>query len=63
MQAASGMGAQRLFANRHAKIAWFGKTDKYFFDLDTVREPFDEVIKKAYMKDKRLCPESVEKGQ
>ncbi|WP_414575102.1 DNA-methyltransferase [Anabaena sp. CCY 9402-a] len=59
----NGMGAQRFFANRHEEIAWFGKTEKYFFDLDAVREPFDEETKKAYMRDKRLRPESIEKGK
>ncbi|HEX8195618.1 MAG TPA: site-specific DNA-methyltransferase [Pyrinomonadaceae bacterium] len=59
----NGMGAQRFFANRHEEIAWFGKTDKYFFDLDAVREPFDEATKRAYMKDKRLLAESIEKGK
>ncbi len=57
------MSAQRFFANRHEEIAWFGKTDKYFFDLDAVRQPFDEETKKAYMKDKRLRAESIEKGK
>lgn len=59
----NGMSAQRFFANRHEEIAWFAKTKKYFFDLDAVREPYDEVTKAAYMKDKRLNPESVEKGR
>lgn len=59
----NGMSAQRFFANRHEEIAWFAKTKKYYFDLDSVREPFDEATKKAYMKDKRLNPESVEKGR
>jgi site-specific DNA-methyltransferase (adenine-specific) len=59
----NGMGAQRFFANRHEEIAWFGKTEKYFFDLDAVREPFDQETKKAYMRDKRLRPESIEKGK
>lgn len=59
----NGMSAQRFFANRHEEVAWFGKTKKYFFDLDAVREPYDEATKKAYMKDKRLRPESVEKGR
>lgn len=59
----NGMGAQRFFANRHEEIAWFGKTDKYFFDLDAVREPFDEDTKRAYLKDKRLLAESIEKGK
>lgn len=59
----NGMGAQRFFANRHEEIAWFGKTDKYFFDLDAVREPYDEETKRAYLKDKRLLAESIEKGK
>ena len=59
----NGMGAQRFFANRHEEIAWFGKTDKYFFDLDAVREPFDEASKRAALKDKRLLAESIEKGK
>jgi site-specific DNA-methyltransferase (adenine-specific) len=59
----NGMSAQRFFANRHEEIAWFAKTKKYFFDLDAVREPYDEITKAAYMKDKRLNPESVEKGR
>ncbi|MEJ0036735.1 MAG: site-specific DNA-methyltransferase [Gammaproteobacteria bacterium] len=59
----NGMSAQRFFANRHEEIAWFGKTSKYYFDLDSVREPYDEARKAAYRKDKRLRPESVEKGR
>jgi site-specific DNA-methyltransferase (adenine-specific) len=59
----NGMSAQRFFANRHEEIAWFAKSKKYFFDLDAVREPYDEATKEAYKKDKRLNPESVEKGR
>ena len=59
----NGMSAHRFFANRHEEIAWFAKTKKYFFDLDAVREPYDEKTKAAYLKDKRLNPESVEKGR
>lgn len=59
----NGMSAHRFFANRHEEIAWFGKTAKYFFDLDAVREPYDEQTKAIYMKDKRLRPESIEKGR
>lgn len=59
----NGMSAQRFFANRHEEIAWFAKTKKYFFDLDAVREPYDDETKATYMKDKRLNPESVEKGR
>lgn len=59
----NGMSAQRFFANRHEEIAWFGKTEKYYFDLDSVREPYDEETKRAYLKDKRLRADSVEKGR
>ena len=59
----NGMSAHRFFANRHEEIAWFAKTPKYYFDLDSVREPFDEQTKRTYMKDKRLRPESIEKGK
>lgn len=59
----NGMSAHRFFANRHEEIIWLTKSKKYFFDLDAVREPFDEETKRAYMKDKRLRPESVEKGR
>ena len=59
----NGMSAHRFFANRHEEIAWFAKTKKYYFDLDAVREPYDEATKQAYLKDKRLNPESVEKGR
>lgn len=59
----NGMSAQRFFANRHEEIAWFAKTRKYYFDLDAVREPYDEETKRVYLKDKRLRPETVEKGR
>jgi site-specific DNA-methyltransferase (adenine-specific) len=59
----NGMSAHRFFANRHEEIVWFGKTKKYYFDIDSVREPYDEKTKSAYLKDKRLKPESVEKGR
>jgi site-specific DNA-methyltransferase (adenine-specific) len=59
----NGMSAQRFFANRHEEIAWFAKTDRYYFDLDAVREPYDEETKQVYKKDKRLRLESVEKGR
>ncbi len=58
-----GMSAHRFFASRHEEIAWFAKTSRYFFDLDAVREPFDDETKARYMKDKRLRAESVEKGK
>lgn len=59
----NGMSAHRFFANRHEEVAWFGRTRKYFFDLDAVRIPFDDATKKMYLRDKRLRPESVEKGK
>jgi len=60
---ANGVSAHRFFANRHEEIAWFGRTEKYYFDLDAVREPFDEATKQAYLRDRRLRPESIEKGR
>jgi site-specific DNA-methyltransferase (adenine-specific) len=59
----NGLGAQRFFANRHEEIAWFGKTANYYFDLDAVREPYDDATRDAYLKDRRLRPESVAKGR
>lgn len=59
----NGMSARRFFANRHEEIAWFAKTKKYYFDLDSVREPYDEETKDIYLKDKRLNPETIEKGR
>lgn len=59
----NGMGAHRFFANRHEEIAWFAKTKQYHFDLDAVREQFDDATKIAYLRDKRLRPESIEKGK
>ncbi len=59
----NGMSAHRFFANRHEEIAWFAKSKQYYFDLDAVREAYDEETKKAYLKDKRLDPVSVEKGR
>ncbi len=59
----NGMSAHRFFANRHEEIVWFGKTSKYYFNLDSVREPYDDATKAVYLKDKRLRAESVEKGR
>jgi site-specific DNA-methyltransferase (adenine-specific) len=59
----NGMSAHRFFANRHEEIVWFGKTAKYYFNLDSVREPYDEETKAAYKKDKRLRLDSIEKGR
>lgn len=59
----NGMSAHRFFANRHEEAVWLSKTNKYYFDLDSVRTPFDEETKSLYKKDKRLNPESIEKGK
>jgi DNA modification methylase len=58
----NGMSAQRFFANRHEEIAWFGRTPKYYFDLDSVREPLDQERLETYKRDKRLNPQSLDKG-
>ena len=59
----NGMSAHRFFANRHEEAVWLSKTNTYYFDLDSVRVPYDEESKKAALKDKRLVPENVEKGK
>jgi len=59
----NGMSAHRFFANRHEEAIWLSKTKNYIFDLDSVRVPYDEKTKKLYKRDKRLNPESVEKGK
>lgn len=59
----NGMSAHRFFANRHEEAVWLSKTNKYYFDLDSVRVPFDDETKELYKKDKRLNPESIEKGK
>lgn len=59
----NGMSAHRFFANRHEEAVWLSKTNKYYFDLDSVRVPFDDATKKLYKKDKRLNPESIDKGK
>jgi len=59
----NGMSAHRFFANRHEEIAWFGKSKRYYFDLDAVRVQYDEPTKIAYKRDKRLRPESIDKGK
>jgi len=59
----NGMSAHRFFANRHEEIAWYTRTRKYTFNLDAVRIPFAPEVKRAYLRDKRLNPESVEKGK
>ena len=59
----NGMSAHRFFANRHEEAIWLSKTKKYYFDLDAVRVPYSEEMKELYKKDKRLKPESVEKGK
>jgi len=59
----NGMSAHRFFANRHEEAVWLTKTKKYFFDLDSVRAPYDEESKQKALRDKRLIPENIEKGK
>jgi site-specific DNA-methyltransferase (adenine-specific) len=59
----NGMSAHRFFANRHEEAVWLSKTKQYYFNLDSVRVPYDEESKKAALRDKRLIPESIEKGK
>ena len=59
----NGMSAHRYFANRHEEVIWLTKTDKYYFDLDSVRIPYGEKELQEALKDKRLIPENVMKGK
>lgn len=59
----NGMSAHRYFANRHEEIIWLTKSNDYYFDLDSVREPYSEKDLKAALKDKRLNPENTIKGK
>jgi len=58
----NGVSAQRFFANRHEEIAWFGRTSKYHFDLDAVRTRLDAERLELYKRDRRLNPDSLDKG-
>jgi site-specific DNA-methyltransferase (adenine-specific) len=40
-------GSTRSFTSVHDTIGLFAKTKKYYFDLDSVRIPYDEATKKA----------------
>ncbi len=59
----NGMSAQRFFANRHEEIAWLARSERYYFDLDAVREPYDAARLAAYRRDPRLRPETLERGR
>jgi len=59
----TGMSAHRFFANRHEEIVWYAKSDKYLFNLDAIREKFDQKTLEQYLKDKRLNPENLRKGK
>ena len=59
----NGMSSMRFFANRHEEAVWLAKSDDYYFDLDSVREPYSPEGLEAALKDKRLNPENVKKGK
>lgn len=59
----NGMSAHRYFANRHEEIIWLVKSNKYYFDLDSVRVPYPPDDLKAALRDKRLNPENTMKGK
>lgn len=59
----NGMSAHRYFANRHEEVIWLTKTDKYYFDLDSVRVKYNEKELELALKDKRLNPDNVRKGK
>lgn len=59
----NGMSAHRYFANRHEEVIWLAKTNKYYFDLDSVRVPYHEKDLQLALKDKRLNPANTLKGK
>ena len=59
----NGMSAHRYFASRHEEAIWLAKTDDYYFDLDSVREPYSQKDLEAALRDKRLNPENTMKGK
>ena len=59
----NGMSAHRFFANRYEEVIWLSKTKQYYFDLDSVRVPYDLAAKQAALRDKRLNPHNIEKGK
>ena len=59
----NGMSAHRYFANRHEEIIWLTKTDKYYFDLDSVRVKYSGKDLELALRDKRLNPDNVRKGK
>lgn len=40
-------GSTRRFSSVHDTIGFFAKSNKYYFDIDSVRVPYDEATKKA----------------
>lgn len=59
----NGMSAHRFFANRHEEVIWLTKSNDYYFDLDSVREPYSEKDLELALRDKRLNPENTMKGK
>ncbi len=59
----NGMSAHRYFANRHEEVIWLTKSNDYYFDLDSVREPYSEKDLELALRDKRLNPENTLKGK
>lgn len=59
----NGMSAHRFFANRYEEVVWLSKTKQYYFDLDSVRTPYNALAKEMALKDKRLNPYNIEKGK
>jgi len=59
----NGMSAHRYFANRHEEAIWLVKSNKYYFDLDSVRVKYTEEELEKALRDPRLIPENVKKGK
>lgn len=59
----NGISAHRFFSNRHEEIIWLTKSKDYYFDLDSVRIPYDTDTLNLYKRDKRLNVNNLEKGK
>jgi len=58
-----GLHAKKRFSGRYETILWFTKTDKYIFNLDSVRVPPKYPGKRYYKGDKKGQPSCNPKGK
>lgn len=59
----TGNASKYFYPSRYEMILWAVKSDKYKFNLDEVRIPYDEETLNKYKRDKRLNHTTLEKGK